>query len=247
MFDDLSRRSLLTKSKPPLTGKKKSYAKVANDRFEDIMIWCIKITMPLSCRGSLVIYKSKPHTMDLPWVLAQYTTRSWLSPYLSSNGTGFWGSLQLLRLNSTVSVLSSLFPGKAHLKLQPSQLSRWLCKCVIPVLTSPSAPILMLLFGVSMWTSQHLRVKLCKLDLTLPFLFRAPPLLPQIQNLGAICYSSMSWADSAPTRPPVISRISPFHPMFTAFSQFPPAWISASASWLSSTLRYWEESSQKPS
>ena len=62
----LSRRSLLTKSKPTLKGGKNSHAKVASDRLEEIIIWCIKITMQMSWSGSLVIYKSKPNTVDLP-------------------------------------------------------------------------------------------------------------------------------------------------------------------------------------
>lgn len=53
MFVDLTRRSILTKSKPSTGGEKKIYAKMANDRFEGIVIWRIKITTELPCSENL--------------------------------------------------------------------------------------------------------------------------------------------------------------------------------------------------
>lgn len=86
------------------------------------------------------------------------------------------------------------------------------CKCIIPALTFHSYPKLML-WGVSPWTFQNLKVKIHS-----HFLFMVLLSSPQVPNLRGVYYFSISWEEFKSIYPSVVPRIGPFHPIFIALS-----------------------------
>lgn len=91
-------------------------------------------------------------------------------------------SLNCPRLSSLFVFLSLLQKGSSQtVTIIAKQVT---CKYRIPVLTSPSDLMLMLL-EASTSTSQHLKVKISKLDITFHFLFMVPLSSPSSKLLEA--------------------------------------------------------------